>query len=141
MQIIYEAQKSATYLPIILNPLLRGNNYVQFCNALGVCEQKVRALEEEEEFPISLMVCFCFSCVYANAFIQPHNSPLREKYYLYVGLKILLTGLKILFLSSILDNETFCFDFKLKSLKTLFVRIHFRIISIKKLSFCIFIQI
>lgn len=79
MQITYEAQKSAAYLPIILNPLLRGNNYVQFCNAFGVCEQKVRALEEEEEFPISLMVCFCFSCVYANAFIQPHNSPLRKK--------------------------------------------------------------
>jgi hypothetical protein len=84
MQITNEAQKSATYLPIIFNPLLRGNNYVQFCNAFGVYEQKVRALEREEEFPISLMVCFCFSCVYVNVCIQPHNSLLREKYYLYV---------------------------------------------------------
>lgn len=40
MQIKYEAQKSATYLFIILNPLLRGNNYVRFWNAFGVYEQK-----------------------------------------------------------------------------------------------------
>lgn len=51
--------------------------------------------------------------MYANAFIQPHNSLLREKYYLYVEYAILLTVLNI-FLGDD-ENNVFFFGSKLKS--------------------------
>ena len=63
MQITYEAQKSATYLPIILNPLLRGNNYVQLCIAFGV--QKSESTREGgrvSNFTNGLLLFFMCAC-------------------------------------------------------------------------------